>query len=207
MRWTGWILAAIVVACAGPACGGQPGCVGCGGGLGGWQGCQGALCGEACCSPPGYSGYTGSPSCCVNPRPCCNNAWDGYCEHHAKVQAFWARVGTPKPSCCRPSPQPRVLMMSCSDRAASTVQQTPTVAPVSASPTVPPTPSPAVAPVPASPTVPPTPSPAVAPIPASPGTPPTPPPAVAPDPPSSSVPPTSSDSDEAFRGVCQLWLR
>ena len=50
MRWSGWILAAMVVGYAGVASGGQPGCVGCGGRSAAWL----ALSGEAGCSPPGY---------------------------------------------------------------------------------------------------------------------------------------------------------
>jgi len=140
MRWTGWILA-IVVGYTGQASGGQPGCVGCGGESAGWQASQGALSGEACCSPPGYSGHTANAGCCyVNSRPCCDNAWDGYCEHHARVQAFWSRVGVPKTR-CYPSAMPRMPMRPYSECSAPTVQRTPAVAPVPASPSVSPTPS------------------------------------------------------------------
>ncbi|MBN1393998.1 MAG: hypothetical protein JW959_03120 [Pirellulales bacterium] len=52
----------------------------------------------ACCSPPGYCM---TPGCCELYRPCCDNAWAGYCENKAKVQAFWAKVGEPRPPRCR----------------------------------------------------------------------------------------------------------
>ena len=142
MRWTGWILAAIVGGYAGLASGGQPGCAGCGAGSAGWQAYQGALGGEACYSPPGYSsGYMAHPgNCGANQRPCCNNAWDGYCEHHARVQAFWTQVGVPKTRCC-PAVMPRMPMTPCSECSAPTVQRTPAVAPLPALPSTPPTPS------------------------------------------------------------------
>ena len=100
MRSTGWILAmAMVAGSIGSASGGQP-CGGCIGGAAPQQANHAFLGGEACCSPTGYAGYSALPGCCCeNDQPCCNNAWDGYCEHHAKVQAFWAHVGTPKPRC------------------------------------------------------------------------------------------------------------
>ena len=69
---------------------GHEGCLGCNKSADG-----GAWCGSACSSP---NGYTLSPGCCANTRPCCDNAWAGYCDHRAKVQAFWAKVGTPRPA-------------------------------------------------------------------------------------------------------------
>ena len=83
MRWTGWVLATAVIAgCAGQASGGQPGCVGCAGGAALGQPNYASLSGEACCSPNGYSGVSAIPGCCCSQsQPCCNNAWDGYCEH------------------------------------------------------------------------------------------------------------------------------
>jgi hypothetical protein len=186
MRWTGWILAAIAVVHTGLASGGQPGCAGCGGGSAGWQGYQGALSGEACYSPPGYStGYAAHPgNCGENQRPCCNNAWDGYCAHHARVQAFWTQVGVPKTRCC-PAAVRRMPMRPCAESSAPAVQQTPAVAPVPASPSAP-QPTPAAAPLPPPPSPPPTPPPA--PVPPPPGEPPTP-------------------SDEAFQGIGQSWMR
>jgi hypothetical protein len=53
-----------------------------------------ALSGPPCSAP---NGYTLAPGCCFEYRPCCDNAWAGYCEQHAKMQAFWAGVGTPRP--------------------------------------------------------------------------------------------------------------
>jgi hypothetical protein len=55
-----------------------------------------SLCGEPCFSPPGCSTAQG---CCDCPPSACDNAWDGYCEEKAKWQAFFAKVGAPKPKC------------------------------------------------------------------------------------------------------------
>jgi hypothetical protein len=97
MRWTGWIMAAAMIAgCAGQASA-QFGCSGCAGGWAPWQANWAYLSGEACCSPPGYSGGAICPGPC---RSCCDNAWDGYCCHHARVQAWAYRVGVPKAPCC-----------------------------------------------------------------------------------------------------------
>jgi hypothetical protein len=155
MRWTGLILA-IVVGWAGSASGGQHG----NWGYAGCQGCRQAypaeLAGEACCSPPGYSGPMKNAACCCgNPCPGCNNAWDGYCEHHAKVQAWVAGVGVPKVR-CYPAYSGTVSRMpttSCSDCSAPPVQQKPPTQapPVRQTPAVAPLPPPSatVAPVPA----------------------------------------------------------
>ena len=92
MRWTGWILAAIVVGCLGQANAGQP-CVGCAGGTRGFgQPELAALGGDACFSPNGYSGNAPLCGAGCNDRPCCQNAWDGYCERKARLQ-----------SCCPPA--------------------------------------------------------------------------------------------------------
>jgi hypothetical protein len=77
------------------------------------------------------------PGCCENTHPCCNNAWAGYCEHRAKVQAFWAKVGTPRPCTgifspimpCAPAHAKVVCVPSCE-------QPTPAV-PVAVPPKVP----------------------------------------------------------------------
>jgi hypothetical protein len=90
MRLMAFALAAAMVAGSWAAAVGYAGCQGCGKSVVG----GGAFCGPACSSP---NGYTLSPGCCENTQPCCNNAWEGYCEHRAKVQAFWANVGTPRP--------------------------------------------------------------------------------------------------------------
>lgn len=88
MRWTGWIfVATIVIGLAGPAAGGQPGCMGCNRAM-----TAGPWCVEACATSPGYALM---PGCCEEHRRCCDNAWAGYCDHRAQVEAFWARVGTP----------------------------------------------------------------------------------------------------------------
>ena len=100
MRWTIGILALAVIAMADRAVGGQPGCTSCNRGttadswsLRGWDA-------EACASPGGYSL---TPGCCEDHRRCCDNAWAGYCDHRARVEAFWTRVGTPR-SCYRAGP-------------------------------------------------------------------------------------------------------
>lgn len=110
MRWIGWILAAAMIAgYAVPVSGGQPGCAGCGGRS------TGGLDGEACCSPPGYSTTVQNCArCCVKPNSCCDNAWDGYCDHYARVQAFWAQVGVPKSYC-----RHRCAAVSCKTRVAA----------------------------------------------------------------------------------------
>ena len=100
MRWTPWILAAAIVAgSVGPAAGGQPGCPGCNGGMAGGPMGQWALGCDACCAP---CGYCLAPGCCEYQRHCCDNSWAGYCQHRARVEAFWARAGVPKLR-CRPA--------------------------------------------------------------------------------------------------------
>ncbi len=205
MRWSGWILAAAVVGYAGVASG-QPGCVGCGGRSAAWL----ALSGEAGCSPPGYSlsAWVGPRCCCANQQPCCDNAWDGYCEHHARVQAFWAQVGVPKCRCC-PAAMPRMQMRVytvCPECSPSANQ--PTASPSAVQPT------PSLAPIPApSKEAPKSPLP---PIPDSPGVRAVPsvPPAAASPKSASSVTPDSAlpneppmPPDEAFRELGQSWLR
>ena len=44
-----------------------------------------------CHSPPAYNL---APGCCEPRRHCFDNAWDGYCEHRAKWDTFWCKVGT-----------------------------------------------------------------------------------------------------------------
>jgi hypothetical protein len=71
----------------------KAGCATCGGNdMGSYR----AYRGPACFSPPGYCL---APGCCECPPSACDNAWDGYCEEKAKWQAFFARVGTPRPHC------------------------------------------------------------------------------------------------------------
>ena len=50
----------------------------------------------ACAGP---AGYNLAPGCCECPPSACDNAWAGYCQEKARWQAFWARVGTPRPKC------------------------------------------------------------------------------------------------------------
>lgn len=86
-----------------------------------------ALSGPACYSPPGY--YL-TPGCCENSRPCCDNAWAGYCQRKAKVQAFWAKVGTPKPPRCRPAYYRYIPWLATShEEPLPTTQPTPDVPP------------------------------------------------------------------------------
>ncbi|MBN2579757.1 MAG: hypothetical protein JXB10_12275 [Pirellulales bacterium] len=53
-----------------------------------------AYCGPACYGPPGFCLV---PGCCECPPTACDNAWAGYCQEKARWQAFWTRVGTPRP--------------------------------------------------------------------------------------------------------------
>ncbi len=113
MRLMAFVLAAAMIAGSWATAIGGEGCLACGKSVGSM-----ALCGPACSSP---NGYTLSPGCCENTQPCCNNSWDGYCEHHAKVQAFWARVGTPRPctgifSPIMPSCPSKVVSASCCEQ-------------------------------------------------------------------------------------------
>jgi hypothetical protein len=92
MRWMDWVSAAVfLVSLSAAASAGSPGC-GCRSAAIINQPGYAALCGEACCSPPGYALI---PGCCEDHKPCCDNAWAGYCAHRAKVDAHWSRVGTP----------------------------------------------------------------------------------------------------------------
>jgi len=77
-------LIASILWLAGSTCA-QAGCAGCGS-----RHCGGLDAEPGFC--PG--GFTWVPGCCEDRRPCCDNAWAGYCEHRAKVDAFWSRVGT-----------------------------------------------------------------------------------------------------------------
>jgi hypothetical protein len=145
MRSTEWILAAVVVGCTSVAAVGQPCGYQCGGCWAGW----GPLSGEPCCSPPAYSvsAWRGPCCCWANPQPCCNNAWDGYCTHHARAQAFWAQVGVPKTRCCYPCVTPRMqggVSEACPEGSAPIAQSTPSpaaVAPAGPAPNAQPAPS------------------------------------------------------------------
>jgi hypothetical protein len=52
-----------------------------------------AMCGPPCYSAPGCGGLS-QGGCCECQPTACDNAWDGYCEHKAKVQAYFTKVGT-----------------------------------------------------------------------------------------------------------------
>jgi hypothetical protein len=92
MRRTSWLLAAAIIGLAGTAVGYQPNCASCNGGATARTWAQKGFDAEACGAPCGYSLV---PGCCEDTRHCCDNAWAGYCDHRAKVEAFWARVGVP----------------------------------------------------------------------------------------------------------------
>jgi hypothetical protein len=158
MRWTGWIMAAAMVAgCAGQASGGQPGCVGCVGGSALWQPNLASLSGEACCSPNGYSGVSAIPGhCCVPSQPCCANAWDGYCEHKARVQAWVNRIGTPSPRWYPCAPRRVWASAPQCIESASPAQPTPAAPPAKPRPVA--RPAPAAEPSPPLPNEPPVPS-------------------------------------------------
>lgn len=93
MRRTRTILAAAIVAVSvGSAWGQQTPCAGCSKSMIQVQPSQAELTCPPCC--------TMGNDCCETPRHCCDNAWAGYCEHRAKVDAFWSGVGVPKPRRC-----------------------------------------------------------------------------------------------------------
>jgi hypothetical protein len=103
-----------------------------------------SLSGPPCFSPPGCSL---APGCCECPPSACDNAWAGYCQHKAKWQAYFTKVGTPRPSyyygnygnCGRcGSPTPAVREVPAEDSPAPK----PAVAPEPAKPAMPPAPAP-----------------------------------------------------------------
>ena len=111
MRWIGVVwTAAMVAGFAGSAGGQQSGCAGCNGKTSFAHASPWAMDGAPCCSPPGY---TLVPGCCEGSRHCCDNAWAGYCDHRARVESFWARVGVPKPRRCCLGGQPAASGSSC----------------------------------------------------------------------------------------------
>ena len=55
-----------------------------------------SLCGPPCSTTPGFHPFF--PSCCEDTSPCCDNAWEGYCEEKARCRAHWYRAG-PRASC------------------------------------------------------------------------------------------------------------
>ena len=136
MRWTGWIFVVAVIGLAGSAAGYQPGCVGCSHGT-----TAGPWSAEACASP---AGYALAPGCCEPHRRCCDNAWAGYCDHRARVEAFWSRVGTPaayaRSRPCRQAPMvPCTISEPCSvsDPVMQPTPTEPTPAPMPAPPEAP----------------------------------------------------------------------
>lgn len=118
MRAIGWAAVIVVFGWAGWVEGGQPGCVGCAS--------SSPWCMEACATPPGY---TLRPGCCEPRRPCCDNAWAGYCEHRSKMNAYWTGAGN-RAACVRARPcrqDPMGLGMASDSCSAPTMQPTPAV--------------------------------------------------------------------------------
>ncbi len=139
MQWTSRILIVGILCAASSATGYQPGCANCNAGLSKPSWNYHGMDAEACASPCGYSL---APGCCEDTRHCCDNAWAGYCEHRARVDAFWYRVGAPG-WCGRGKNSCQAPMMPCQSCAAATMDAThPTPA---AAPTAPPVPAPPVA--------------------------------------------------------------
>ncbi len=132
MRWTGWLIVVGILGAAGSAVGHQPGCASCNGlSSSAWWSHRG-LDAEPCAFTCGYGL---APGCCEETRHCCDNAWAGYCEHRARVEAFWARVGTGAACGHRRYCQP-VSPMPCYGCGGSTETGEPTrVGPVGAGPT------------------------------------------------------------------------
>lgn len=58
---------------------------------------NGLLCAQPCSA---QGGFNLAPGCGLCPPCACDNAWDGYCEQKARWQAFWSRLGTPRPPRC-----------------------------------------------------------------------------------------------------------
>jgi hypothetical protein len=136
MRWTHWVFAVAVLGLTNIAAGYQPGCTSCNGAPRASYGFDA----EACASPCGHCLV---PGCCEGHRRCCDNAWAGYCDHRAKVEDFWSRVGTPK-MYARSRPCRNALMgecAQCESNAVPSLQPTPAV----------PAPSPSPMPTPAAP--------------------------------------------------------
>ena len=92
MRWTGWVLLVGVIGLTGPVAGYEPGCATCNGGPAAATRIRPGFDADPGMGP---AGYCLAPGCCEEHHHCCDNAWAGYCEHRARVDAFWAHVGTP----------------------------------------------------------------------------------------------------------------
>lgn len=160
MRWVCFAVALLAVSVwVSPAAGLEPGS----GVSTGCNGCGINKAGGAC------AGGGWSPGCCVCQPSCCDNAWAGYCQQKARWQAFWARVGTPRPPHCasRVCP-PGAVMANCGEPIV--VKRLPTVPEGSGDPSVAPVPTPAEPDGSAPSPPPPVPS-SVEPGPASPGSP------------------------------------
>jgi hypothetical protein len=131
MRWIAMILtAAFVAASVGSASGQQTGCAGQNGKTPLRQAAPSSLDGAPCYSPPGYAL---APGCCEFSRRCCDNAWAGYCEHRARVESFWARVGVPKARRCRLVSQPAASVAPCPESATPAIRPAPDSTSASAS--------------------------------------------------------------------------
>jgi hypothetical protein len=130
MRWVAVVLTGVVIAgLAGSAVGQPSGCAGCNGKTlfpyaGHWS-----MDGAPCCSPPGF---TLVPGCCECSRHCCDNAWAGYCDHRAKVENFWSRVGVPKPHRCCPVVQSTAPTPACPEAPMPDVRPAPQLTPTPA---------------------------------------------------------------------------
>jgi hypothetical protein len=140
MRWTCWVFALLAVsALVTPAVGLEEN-HGAAGLSGGCASCGAS--GAAAYAAPGGFGLV--PGCCACQPSCCDNAWAGYCLQKARWQAFWARVGIPRPgcrwvSCCEAvigcaecdhgssSPAPQPLPTTPKEPAGAPLQPTPAV--------------------------------------------------------------------------------
>jgi hypothetical protein len=145
MRSTGCLFVMVIVGLPYPAFGAQPGCASCNGGAANVWAMRG-LGAEACASPCGHALV---PGCCEDTRHCCDNAWAGYCDHRARVDAFWAKVGTPG-ACghgCFSRPVRGASCDKCSSSGNGNASPTPAVKLLPA----PPKPEPPVAPLPPTP--------------------------------------------------------
>jgi hypothetical protein len=140
MRWAEWIFVAATIGSVSLTNGVQAGCAGCKGSLAPWDA-------EACASPPGYAM---TPGCGEMHRPCCDNAWAGYCDQRAKMEVFWSSVGVPKvwpavrPGIRAAYPAGDVINLEPCPMPAT--QSVPTAAPANPIPAPPPAPTPPPAP-------------------------------------------------------------
>ena len=91
MNLAGALFGSMILLCAAAAANADCGCSGMS------NRSYNSLSGPPCFSPPGCCL---APGCCDCPPTACDNAWAGYCQQKAKWQAFFTKVGTPRPSCC-----------------------------------------------------------------------------------------------------------